>query len=531
VSTIDRPAVPTTPAAVVIPNRPLKTAYDYIVVGAGSGGAAVTRRLVDAGAEVLLIEAGPPGIGIADIDDPTKWISLGRSAYDWGYDYAPTPLINGRTIGIPRGRVFGGSSSINAMMWYRGHPADYDAWEAAGAHGWTFKDVLPWFRRSEDWDGGENAWRGAGGPLRIERSPKLHPVAEAFIEGAVELGIPAIDDANGASNDGAARADFNISGGKRFSSAQGYLWPVLNNANLTVLLSSLAVELGFEGNRCVSIKHVTDGVTVETRAKIEIILALGAINTPRLLMLSGIGDPSELHRLGIPVKAALSGVGQNLQDHPLVRAVNFRAKRPIGAACDNGGGSMINWKTSASLPQPNVHAFPVQGATAVAALAEKYDLAGDVFAIGTGLMRSRSRGYLRLLGADAGSPMEIQPHFLSEPADVDDLVEAVGTAMDLATTRAYADWFDGYAAPEKRLNRQETVNFIRTACSTFFHPCGTAKMGTDEMSVVDSKLSVHGIEGLRVADASVIPIIPTCNTHAPVTMIGERAAHFILSSA
>ena len=192
---------------------------------------------------------------------------------------------------------------------------------------------------------------------------------------------------------------------------------------------------------------------------------------------------------------------------------------------------MVNWKTSAGLSQPNIHAFPVQGRSATAEVAKTYDLSGDVFAIGCGLMRSRSRGYLRLLGAQPNSPLEIQPNFLLEAQDLDDLVDAVDTVMRMATTKAFTDWFDGYAAPEKRLNRTETVQFIRTACSTFFHACGTARMGDDEMSVVDSRLAVHGIEGLRIADASVIPIIPSCNTHAPVTMIGERAADFVLQSA
>ena len=528
-STTDRATAVTKPAA--IPHRPLKAGYDYIVVGAGSGGAAVTRRLVDAGADVLLIEAGPPGIGIAEIDDPTQWVPLGRSIYDWGYDYAPTSRVDGRIIGIPRGKLLGGSSGINAMMWYRGHPADYDAWEAVGASGWAFQDVLPYFKRCEDWQCGASEWRGAGGPLRIERSPELHPLATALIEGAGELGIPVIDDPNGPSNEGAAPSNFNISDGKRFSSARGYLWPVLDKENLTVLTDSLAVGLGFEGNRCVSISHLVDGAEIETRAGIEIILALGAIDTPRLLMLSGIGDPAALRRLGITVEAALPGVGQNLQDHPLVRAVNFRAKRPLGPPRDNGGGTMVNWKTNAALSQPNVHAFPVQGRSATAEIAKTYDLSGDVFAIGCGLMRSRSRGYLRLLGAEPNSPLEIQPNFLLETQDIDDLIEAVDTVMQLAVTKAYADWFAGYAAPEKRLNRLETVQFIRTACSTFFHACGTAKMGDDEMSVVDSRLTVRGIEGLRIADASVIPIIPSCNTHAPVTMIGERAADFVLQSA
>jgi choline dehydrogenase len=529
VSTIDRATAVTGLAA--IPHRLLKAGYDYIVVGAGSGGAAVTRRLVDAGAEVLLIEAGPAGIGIAEIDDPTQWMSLGRGRYDWGYDYAPTSRVDGRIIGIPRGKLLGGSSGINAMMWYRGHPADYDAWEAAGASGWAFQDVLPYFKRCEDWQRGANKWRGAGGPLRIERSPELHPLATALIDSASELGIPVIDDPNGPSNEGAAPSNFNISDGKRFSAARGYLWPVLEKANLTVLTESLAVGLGFEGKRCVSVRHLVDGAEIETRAGIEIILALGAIDTPRLLMLSGIGDPVALRRLGITVEAALRGVGQNLQDHPLVRAVNFRAKRPLGPPRDNGGGSMVNWKTSPTLSQPNAHAFPVQGRSATAEIAKTYDLSGDVFAVGCGLMRSRSRGYLRLLGAKPNSPIEIQPNFLLEAQDVDDLADAVDTVMRLATTKAFAGWFDGYAAPEKRLNRTETVQFIRTACSTFFHACGTARMGDDEMSVVDSRLAVHGIGGLRIADASVIPIIPSCNTHAPVTMIGERAADFVLQSA
>jgi choline dehydrogenase len=340
-----------------------------------------------------------------------------------------------------------------------------------------------------------------------------------------------IDDPNGPSNEGAAPSNFNISDGQRFSSARGYLWPVLAQANLTVLTDSLAIGLGFEGKRCVSVRHLVDGAEIESRAGIEIILALGAIDTPRLLMLSGIGDPAALRRLGITVEAALPGVGQNLQDHPLVRAVNFRAKRPLGSPRDNGGGTMVNWKTNAALSQPNVHAFPVQGRSATAEIAEIYDLSGDVFAIGCGLMRSRSRGYLRLLGAEPNSPLEIQPNFLLETQDVDDLIEAVDTVMQLAVTKAYADWFAGYAAPEKRLNRAETVQFIRTACSTFFHACGTAKMGDDDMSVVDCRLAVRGIDGLRIADASVIPIIPSCNTHAPVTMIGERAGDFVLQSA
>jgi choline dehydrogenase len=367
--------------------------------------------------------------------------------------------------------------------------------------------------------------------MRIERCPDPHPVALALVDGARELGVAAIDDANGADNEGAALADFNIAAGSRWSSARGYLWPVLDRANLTVLADSPAIGLSFDGRRCVSVKHLLGTEVVETHAEAEIVLALGAIGTPRLLMLSGIGDPSELQRLGIATRAALPGVGQNLQDHPLVLAVNFRSKKPLGSVRGNGGGSMVNWKTQAGLAQANVHAFPVQGATATPELARGHDLSGDIFAIGTGLMRSRSRGHLRPLGARPDAPMEIQPNFLAEPEDLADLVDAVEFAMDLAGTSAFSEWFAGFAAPERRLARQEIVGFVRVACSTFFHTCGTCRMGEDELAVVDSQLALHGIDGLRIADASVIPIIPSCNTHAPVTMIGERSADFMLRAA
>lgn len=511
--------------------RPLKPAYDYIVVGAGSGGCAVARRLVDAGADVLLIEAGPTGIGIEAIDDPAQWVPLGRGDYDWGYDYAPTPHVNGRTIGIPRGKVLGGSTAINAMMWYRGHPLDYDAWEAAGAKGWSFADCLPYFRRCEDWEGGASEWRGAGGPLRIERFAKLHPVAQALIDGAAATGIQVIDDPNGPDNEGAAWANFNICEGRRWSSARGYLWPILEKPNLTVVTDSLAVGLTVENNRCVAVRHLVGGEVRETRADQRVILALGAIDTPRLLMLSGIGDPAELARLDIPAIHALPGVGRNLQDHPLAQACVFRAKQPLGPVAGNGGGSMVNWKSRPDLPQADIHAFPVQGNSAEPSIRARYDTSGDVFSFGAGLMRSKSVGYLRLLEGKPGGALEIQPNFLAEPEDLDAMATAVETVMDMAAAPVNAHLFAGFAAPHRRLTRRETVEFVRDACSTFFHTCGTCRMGEDDEAVVDSRLAVRGLDALMIADASVIPVIPTCNTHAPATMIGERAADFVLGLA
>jgi choline dehydrogenase len=511
--------------------NPLSQEYDFVVVGGGSGGSVVPRRLVErTDATVLLIEAGPSDIGIAAIDDASRWTALLRGPYDWGYDYAPSPHADGRVIGLPRGRVLGGSSSINAMIWYRGHPSDYDDWERAGATGWNSSAVLPYFKRAEDWEGGANPWRGAGGPLRIERPRDPHPLARAMLEAAAMLGVPIIDDMNGETNEGATLANLNASDGVRWSVARGYLRPVMGRKNLTVLTGSLVTKLGFAGGRCVSVTHLVDGVARVTRAAREIILCAGAIDTPRLLMLSGVGDARELKRLAIPIIADLPGVGGNLQDHPLVMGVNFAARAPLGPVRHNGGGGIINWKSAPGLRAPDLHAFVVQGAHAGPDIVRNYVLPRDCFAISPGLMRSKSRGYLRLLSSEPGAAIEIQPNFLQEPADLRALSEGVAFCMELAATPALAPFVARFASPDRRLSRAEREAFVRQACDTFFHTCGTCAMGGGEAAVVDPELRVRGIDGLRIADASVIPTIPSCNTNAPVVMIAERAADFILGS-
>jgi choline dehydrogenase len=532
-----------------------EAAYDYIIVGGGSAGCVVAARLAAASpdAAVLLIEAGPDGRGVAQVVDPPSWTKLPGTALDWGYSYTPTDAVAGRAIAIPRGKVLGGCSATNAMQWYRGDPADYDAWETAGAAGWTYAALLPYFKRSEDWEGGASGQRGAGGPMRVTRPPEPHPIAAALVEGAAELGLPKLDDANAGETCGATLANLNIAEGRRFSVVDGYLpawapppapgqvpvgaWTRAPDppANLTVLTGSTVLRLGFAsgndgGGRCRSVFHRVRGTLRQTRARTAVVLALGAFGTPELLIRSGIGDPADLRRLGLPVQTALPGVGRNLHDHPLVMGVNFRARRRLGLPRDNGSGAIMNWRSSHA-DRPDLQAFVVQGRHAYPDAARRYGLNGDadVFAISPALMRPRGGGRLTVRDLSAAGPaaVELESGFLTEQADVDALVEAVDTVLDLAATAAYRELIAGPVMPRGRLSRAEKAEFVRENCSTFFHPCGTAAMGVGPDAVVGPDLRVHGLDGLYVADASVIPVIPSGSTQAPVIAIAERAADLI----
>ena len=534
------------------------SAYDYVIVGGGSAGSVVASRLAAAqpAAAILLIEAGSNGRGVAQIVDPPQWTKLDGTALDWGYRYTPSRRVGGRAVPVPRGKVLGGCSATNAMQWFRGHADSYDAWERAGATGWNYAALLPYFRRSEAWEGGPSGQRGGDGPLRVTRPKDPHPVAAAMIEGAAELGLPKIDDPNSGESEGTTLANLNIAEGRRFSVVDGYLpaWapppapgqvPVGAHTdapppppNLTVLTGSQAVRLGFAagpaGSRCDSVFHTVRGTLRRTRARAGVVLALGAFGTPELLVRSGIGDPAALRALGVSVTAALPGVGRNLQDHPLIMGLNFRARQRLGLPRDNGGGALMNWRSSRAA-HADLHAFVVQGRHAYPDGAARYGLAGDssVFAISPGLMGSASTGCLTVRDVTAAGPaaVEIESGFLTEQSDLDALVEAMDMIMDLAATSAYAELIDQPLMPATRLSRADKQAFVRENCATFNHACGTAAMGTGPQAVVDPALRVIGVEGLHVADASVIPVIPTGNTQAAVVAIAERAAELIAATA
>jgi choline dehydrogenase len=506
--------------------------YDWIVVGGGAAGCVLANRLSgDTAATVLLLEAGPSDDGVQDVAEASRWTALFGGPYDWGFSYEPTEAVLGRRIPIPRGRVLGGSSSTNAMLWYRGHPADYDAWSAAGATGWNWDALLPYFRTSEDWEGGASALRGAGGPMRVRTSPDLHPVAVAMLEGAPEVGVPLIDDPNGTTNEGAAPANLNavVEDGRmlRWSTVRGYLDPIRGRPNLTVTTGTTAVRLLLEGSRAVAVEHDVDGTVLTTRAARGIVLALGAIGTPLLLQRSGIGDPAHLSSIGITTTHALPGVGEHLQDHPLVAGMNASADRPLGPLRDNGGGSMMNWRSSLADAAPDLHAFVVQESRPASAVQQ--DLSGEVFAVSPGLMRSASSGHVRLRSADPDVPPEIQPNLLQERSDVDRLIEGVERILDLLATPAFRALGARPLVPVRTGDRDGIEQFVRAGVDTFFHPCGSARMGTDEAAVVAPDLAVRGLDGLFVADASVIPVIPTSNTQWPVIAVAERAADLLIA--
>ena len=526
---------------------------DYVIIGAGSAGCATAYRLAEAGKQVLIIEHGGSDVGPFIQMPAALSYPMNMKIYDWGLKSEPEPHLGGREMVTPRGKVVGGSSSINGMIYVRGHARDFDHWADTGAQGWGYADVLPYFKRMENWHsgghGGDKAWRGDKGPLHITRGPRKNPLTRAFVKAGQQAGYPVTGDYNGAQQEGFGPFDATIWKGRRWSAANAYLRPALKRPNCT-LTRALARKIVIEDGRAVGVEVERKGKIEVIRANVEVIIAASSLNSPKLLMLSGIGPAAHLAEHGIDVVADRAGVGQNLQDHlelyiqqaatkpvSLFKHWNLWGKAKIGAQwlfTKTGLGAsnqfessgFIRSKAGIAYPDIQYHFLPI---------AVRYD--GQVAAEGHGYqahvgpMRSVSRGQVTLKSADPADDPRIEFNYMSDPSDWEDFRTCIRLTREIFDQEAFAPFRGHEIQPGADVQSDAALDdFIRAHVESAYHPCGTCKMGQidDPMAVVDPECRVIGVAGLRVADSSIFPRITNGNLNGPSIMVGEKAADHIL---
>ncbi len=507
----------------------LQPSYDFIVCGSGSSGSVVARRLAEnPEVNVLLLEAGGDD-NVPAVIEANQWPANLGSERDWSFHGQPNAHVNGRSIPFSMGKVLGGGSSINVMVWARGHRADWDFFASeADDPNWSYQSVLNIYRRIEDWQGAPDPlYRGTGGPLFVQPAPHPNPLAPATVEAAQAVGIPAFENPNGRMMEaasGASITDVCVRNSRRESIFRSYVFPIMDQPNLTVLTSALVTRVTFRGKRATGVELSYGGALYRVGAAAEVVLSLGAIHTPKLLMQSGIGDQADLQRVGIQVVQHLPGVGRNFQDHVAFDCV-WEYQTPL-APRNNMSEAILFATSKAGLASPDLFVCQAEVPKSTAENAARFGLPEAGWTLFGAVAHPASRGRLRLTGPRPSDPLLIEANTLADPEDLQAAIACVELCREI-----------GNAAPLRPFTRREVMpgnlkgpeleRFIRDAATSFWHESGTARMGRHSMSVVDGDLKVHGIDNLRVADASVLPRVTTGNTMAPCVIVGERAAQIL----
>ncbi|MBV7339932.1 choline dehydrogenase [Chloroflexi bacterium TSY] len=521
--------------------------YDYIIIGASSAGCVLANRLsADGQYQVLLLEAGGPDKK-QEVQIPAAFSKLYKTEVDWNYETMPQTNAGGRQLYWPRGKMLGGSSSMNAMIYQRGNPNDYNNWAALGNEEWSWDDVLPYFKKAQHQERGDSTMHGRGGPLNVADLRDPNPLSLIFVQAAMQAGYAGNDDFNDGAQEGFGLYQVTQKRGSRHSAATAYLKPALKRSNLRVETGAQATQLLFDEQRCVGVKYMQNGHEHTEQANRDVILSGGAINSPQLLMLSGVGPDDHLQAMGIQTVVDLPGVGQNLQDHLAVAPTWYCTQKITLASAESLGnwaklllfkkgmftsnvgeaGGFIRLDAASLAPELQYHFAPVFS------LRHGFDSPqAHGFTVAPTLVKVHSRGDIKLKSADPLTHPEIQPNYLADERDVDVLLEGVKIARHIVQQSAFDPYRgDEYTPGASVITDDEIRDFVRQHCETLYHPVGTCKMGVDPLAVVNPELQVHGVAGLRVADASIMPEIINANTNAPTIMIGERCAHLILNGS